>query len=44
MNTNGIVLIVVGIWVLVQVFAGGALQRLKIVGSQTTTQAAAGIR
>jgi hypothetical protein len=42
-NSNGIVLIVVGVWVLVQVFAGGALQRLKIVGSETITEAAAGV-
>lgn len=33
MNSNGLVLIVVGAWVVTQVFAGDALRRLKIIGT-----------
>jgi hypothetical protein len=32
-NINGAVLIVFGVWVITQVFAGDALRRLKIIGS-----------
>lgn len=33
MNSNGLVLIAVGVWVVTQVFAGDALRRLKIIGT-----------
>jgi hypothetical protein len=32
-NSNGLVLIAVGVWVVTQVFAGDALRRLKIIGT-----------
>lgn len=33
MNPNGVVVIVFGVWVIVQVFAGDALHRLRIIPS-----------
>lgn len=32
MNAGGVVLVVLGVWVLTQVLAGDALVRLKVVG------------
>lgn len=34
MNPNGVVIFVLGVWVVVQVFAGDALGRLRIVESR----------
>ena len=34
MNANGLVLSVIGVWVITQVFAGDALRRLRIIGTQ----------
>ena len=31
MNANGIALVLLGVWVLVQVFGGHALQRLGVI-------------
>ena len=35
MNSNGLVLMVAGVWVITQLFAGDALRRLKIVGTES---------
>lgn len=33
MNTSGLLLIVIGAWIVTQVIGGNALQRLKVVSS-----------
>lgn len=32
MNPGGVVMILLGLWVVVQVLAGGALERLNVLG------------
>ena len=36
MNPGGVVLILVGVWVLVQVLAGGAIERLDLIPAATS--------
>lgn len=35
MNANGLVIVVAGVWVITQIFAGDALRRLRLVPTAT---------
>lgn len=39
MNSGGVVLVIVGVWVLCQVLGGDALNRLGITGQSSTSDA-----